>query len=731
MKAAPADAVGRIASIAKPIGVGAVVALSCWVSILTRIPGSLSTLWIASGVLTGVLVTSPRGTWRAYVLAGLAGNLIVRFLTGDAWYLILGRGIASTLDALLVAAALVHTVGDVTQPAQVKRVARVAVTSTIGACALSGAIATAAQTSFDGAPFAPMFVAWFVSHSFGMVIFATLTVTARAQGVRLLGRPGHRIALVLWMVLTALTCFVVFAQSRYPLLFLVYPPLLFGAFAHRFSGVVFGVTLATVCAVTETLTGHGPFLLIPNASPTERILLLQVFIASTCMLVLPVAIALTERGFLARSLRESEHRYRTLADYSRDLVVRLAADGRCLYVSPSARDMLGWELEELAGPRLELVHPDDADSLKQAIRSLFATGGEATFIWRARHRLGYYVWIEAQARLVPSLQTDGTAEIIYSGRDVTHRVEAEHALAENQRRLHAITDNLPAFVLHVDLDEIYTFANAPTYSGMGFGPAQIIGRTIREVVGEKIYAEIKPQLDRAFAGETVSFEIERDFGGQLCYYQSTYVPEVDPDGKVAGLYVMSSDISQLKRTERELSLLARYDGLTGLANRFHFNESAEVALARHRRSDRPIALLYMDIDYFKDINDSLGHAIGDRVLEEFAQRLKGCLRVSDFAARLGGDEFVVIVEDADSPEAPEAIARKTIAALSPPMLIDGHELRVTVSIGIAFCRDQVASRDKLLRMADVALYESKAAGRNAYRTTIAEDPDRNARTGAA
>ena len=200
------------------------------------------------------------------------------------------------------------------------------------------------------------------------------------------------------------------------------------------------------------------------------------------------------------------------------------------------------------------------------------------------------------------------------------------------------------------------------------------------------------------------------------------MPEVDPDGRIVVFYVMSSHISQRDRTELELRLLARFDGLTGLANRFHFNERAELALARHRRSERPLALLYLDIDHFKQINDSLGHAVGDDVLREFAQRLKGCLRVTDFAARLGGDEFVALVEDVDAPEILELIARKMIAAMQQPIVVNGNALRVTTSIGIAFCCRMSTNRDELLHIADEALYAAKAAGRNACRTSIVEDP---------
>jgi diguanylate cyclase (GGDEF)-like protein len=162
-------------------------------------------------------------------------------------------------------------------------------------------------------------------------------------------------------------------------------------------------------------------------------------------------------------------------------------------------------------------------------------------------------------------------------------------------------------------------------------------------------------------------------------------------------------------------LLARHDSLTGLANRRQFVERLELALARRKREERPLALLYFDIDHFKKINDTLGHAAGDAVLIEFARRLQGNLRETDLAARLGGDEFVVIVEDANSPDVAETIARKLIVAIQPHFIVDAATLQVTTSIGIGFA-SVGTDAETLMRTADAALYQAKAAGRNTYRT---------------
>jgi diguanylate cyclase (GGDEF)-like protein len=220
----------------------------------------------------------------------------------------------------------------------------------------------------------------------------------------------------------------------------------------------------------------------------------------------------------------------------------------------------------------------------------------------------------------------------------------------------------------------------------GVDPATMIGRSLREVVDADYYGKIQPRVEAALRGETIAFEVERDLQGQHYHFRTTYVPDLDTDGNVSGFHMLSFDISQLKRAEHELSLLARHDSLTGLPNRRHFDEEFAITVARQRRSKRPIALLYIDVDHFKEINDGLGHAVGDDVLREFAQRLKASLRATDFVARLGGDEFAVLLEEVDTPEIARLVAQKLMSAIQRDVAADGHELHVTASIGIAFCQ---------------------------------------------
>ena len=195
------------------------------------------------------------------------------------------------------------------------------------------------------------------------------------------------------------------------------------------------------------------------------------------------------------------------------------------------------------------------------------------------------------------------------------------------------------------------------------------------------------------------------------------MPDVGADGSTHGIFSLSLDITALKQVERRLIELARVDTLTALPNRLAFNEYLPNAIARARRTGSAIALMFLDIDHFKSINDTLGHAAGDEVLSEYARRLLACVRSTDTVARLAGDEFVIVLENLSTQEAAAAVARKIVGRIhAPAFQIDGRLLEVTTSIGIAFheATDSSVAAEELLARADAALYSAKAAGRNRF-----------------
>jgi diguanylate cyclase (GGDEF)-like protein/PAS domain S-box-containing protein len=188
-------------------------------------------------------------------------------------------------------------------------------------------------------------------------------------------------------------------------------------------------------------------------------------------------------------------------------------------------------------------------------------------------------------------------------------------------------------------------------------------------------------------------------------------PLIDPRGATAGRVLVFRDVSERRELERNLRHLAYTDGLTGLPNRTLLHDRLQQALAIASRRDSPVAVFFLDLDRFKVINDSLGHDVGDRVLISVAQRLRACLRDEDTLARLGGDEFAILLPEVSSARGASAVAGKLLSALAGPQLVNGHELTVAASIGIALFPEDGGDVKSLLRSADAAMYSAKARGR--------------------
>ncbi len=294
---------------------------------------------------------------------------------------------------------------------------------------------------------------------------------------------------------------------------------------------------------------------------------------------------------------------------------------------------------------------------------------------------------------------------------------SEAALEASEKRLRAVTDNIPAIISHVDREQRYTFANAYMSRMFNVDEHDIVGRTVREVRGETIYATLLPHIETALRGEAVNFEGVAEFQGRAYHYQTSYVPDRDRDGTVNGFFAMTFDITRLKLAEQQLEREARFDALTGVANRRHFEERLALAIARGRRQPVALAVLYLDIDHLKQINDQHGHAVGDIVIREFASRLVASVRDGDLVARIGGDEFVVLSEHLEAEQAIEAAERAAvavIAAMTAPVTTGSLVLHISTSIGIA-ATQAVSNAESLIEAADRALYAAKAAGRNTWR----------------
>lgn len=288
----------------------------------------------------------------------------------------------------------------------------------------------------------------------------------------------------------------------------------------------------------------------------------------------------------------------------------------------------------------------------------------------------------------------------------------EAKLAEKEHLLRTITDNLPVLISYIDSNEVVRFSNLTYKTWLNRDPAEAVGRKLNEVMGQELYGSRQQQIRNVLAGNLTEFQAVVELPDGTRHHQVTYLPDRTSDGSVAGFFALTMDITALKRIEAELEQLARYDSLTGLANRRHFEEKlAEFLL---QREEGPFAVMFLDIDHFKAINDDYGHATGDAALKHVGNCLKACVRATDTVARLAGDEFVVLLPGLSKREDAELVARKIIRDARLGLTVNGKTIKITTSIGIAFASEATVTSEALFASADRALYAAKNADRDAF-----------------
>lgn len=306
-----------------------------------------------------------------------------------------------------------------------------------------------------------------------------------------------------------------------------------------------------------------------------------------------------------------------------------------------------------------------------------------------------------------------TLGAVVAMKDITELNASKMRLAEGEERLRTITDNLPVLIAHLDQDHRYVFANAVHQSWLGKPSAQIVGQTMEEAFGAEYWAQQQEALKEAWEGKASQCEHDIVRKKHIRIVHSTYLPHLR-DGRVVGVYILTTDATAARMHERNLHALAHTDALTGIPNRRQFELALQAAVERAPQRERPFALFYLDIDHFKQINDSHGHAVGDMVLVEFARRVRNVVRSSDLVARLAGDEFTVLLDEVGSPRDAEVVAKKIVQAMEAPFVVGAQSIRVNATIGIGLADAPGVSALSISELADGALYEAKGQGRNTF-----------------
>jgi diguanylate cyclase (GGDEF)-like protein/PAS domain S-box-containing protein len=394
-----------------------------------------------------------------------------------------------------------------------------------------------------------------------------------------------------------------------------------------------------------------------------------------------------------------------LSRFANDMVLLTDETGVIVEANDRAVAAYGYAHEELIGLPMSRLRGEGSVPRFRADDD--AVDG---VVYEAEHRRkdGTVLPVEVSVR---SLDVQGRAFAQAIIRDVSARKRAEERL---QFQAHML-DMIGEAVVAIDPDGRVTYWNRGAELLYSVASADALGASIFAIAGG--YLVNARDLDLIRGGsETHSREIElrNEQRGEFVVLL-TVSPILDPGGAIAGYIGISRDITERKQAERRLAQLAQYDTLTGLPNRNLFRDRLDHAIARARRAGRSIAVMFLDLDQFKEINDTLGHAAGDALLRAVGDRLRENLREVDTIARLGGDEFTVIVESISGRDLAEGLACKIVELFASPIAVGEHEMSVTCSVGVTLYPDDADDAEGLLKTADIAMYRAKHGGRNAYR----------------
>jgi len=432
------------------------------------------------------------------------------------------------------------------------------------------------------------------------------------------------------------------------------------------------------------------------------------------------------------ALAVSEARFASVFRHTPTGKAILDLDGRFTDVNPKFCEITGYPADALKACRLaDIWHPEHVVTDGEAIVDLLAGRRESYAIEkRCVRQDGKTIWVSLNVAIVRD-DTGDPLHFIAVILDVTGRKETEAALAhyrlELEARVHertaelersretlrTIADNLPILIAQVDRSLRYRFNNATYRQLFGVDPTELLGRSLDEVLPSDVYEQLHPYFVRVLAGERVTCP-------DVCYqpeddriWTATYVPDVRR-GEVVGFYVMGQDVTEARRAERQLRAKAMQDPLTGLPNRRALIDDLAAAIAATTQRG-PFALLFIDLDRFKPVNDALGHDAGDALLIHVAQRLRASVKSSDLVSRLAGDEFVVLARNVAEVATCERIAGAICRSLAAPFSLSGHEVAMSASVGALLCTDAAGlNAEALLAKADAQMYNAKHAGGNRY-----------------
>ncbi|MEB3830353.1 EAL domain-containing protein [Phormidium sp. CCY1219] len=431
---------------------------------------------------------------------------------------------------------------------------------------------------------------------------------------------------------------------------------------------------------------------------------------------------ISDRIEAEQALRQAERKYRSIFENAVEGIFQTTLEGHYVTANPMLARIYGYDSPEQLRQELSDIERQlyvDAGRREEFIRRIERQGEVRDFESQIYRKDGTVIWISENAC---GVYNDAGELVGYEGtvQDISDRVRVQEELQQSRQMLQLVIDNIPQSIYWKDKNAVYMGCNGNFARAAGFAtPEEIIGKTDYEIPLKTQQAAFFRQCDfcvmNANEPQYHTIEPQDRVDGKQYWVESNRIPLKDSQGNAIGILGTYEDVTERKLAEATIRYQATHDLLTGLPNRMLFDKRLQEELQTLPESENKLAVMFIDLDRFKTINDTLGHAMGDRLLEAVTERVTNCLRETDTLARWGGDEFTLLLPNIHGEADAAQIAQRILDRLTPTFDLEGHPLHISSSIGIALCSssDELTA-ENLLKNADAALYRAKERGRNNY-----------------
>ncbi len=694
------------------------------------IGSNITLVWLPTGIAVAALA---RWGWRYWPGIWL-GAILVNLSIGSPWGTAASISIGNTLGPLATLWVLqrlgFHRTFDRQQD-----VALFALAAALGMLlsASGGVVSLSLAGQIPEGMAGRAWQTWWMGDTVGVLLAGPLLLTLSGESRQAL--HYRRTELMVWCLLAVLAAWMTFVANpgqghrALPLVFLLLPLVVWAALRFGVTGASLAALLLSAIATVGTASGHGPFFL---NDVHQGLMLLWAFMVSLVLIGLLITALQAERDRAEAEIKSTKERLGSLIEAMPDAIFFKDGDGRWLITNGTAQRLfrlhgVDWQGKtdlELGTERPEFRAISEACQRDDELT--WQTGKLCLFDEHLHDEEGRLH--EFEVRKVPIFESDGRRKgLIVIGRNVTEERNALREIERLSQRNELLLMAAGEGIYGVDSKQCITFINPAALRMLGYRADEVIGHAAHQLFHGQ-HADGRPRQDNECPlQQTLADGLPRQGRDEWFTRQdgsgfpvTLTVSPIREQGRLTGVVVTFQDATERKQAEADIHRLAFYDPLTGLANRRLLQDRLRQAFAKSTRQHSYGAVLFIDLDHFKALNDTMGHDMGDLLLVEVAERLVGAVREEDTVARLGGDEFVVMLERLSGDLLPavslaERVAQKIRASLNRPYSLKGYEYHSSPSIGISLFLAEQKTVDELLKHADVALYRAKRAGRNTIR----------------